>query len=225
MISAMPEAVFFDWDGTLVNSIPMLHRAHNHVRVHFDLPAWSMKEFRDNMHNSSRDIYPKIYGGNVDEAFTLLYQYVEDHHLNDIEAFPMAMDLLRLLSDWSIPMSVISNKKHEYVVKEVQTMGVFDLFDNVIGSGRLDVDKPSGRPILETLAMSSLKPHPENIWYVGDSDTDLMASNDAGVASILLAQSPRKEDLIAKFSPFLAFNSCKDLHDALIQCKQSNSTV
>ena len=39
------KSVFFDWDGTLVDSIPLLFAAHNHVRVAMGLETWSQQEY------------------------------------------------------------------------------------------------------------------------------------------------------------------------------------
>lgn len=218
-----PAAVFFDWDGTLVDTIPLLRRAHNHVRNFFGHPDWSEAEFRSNLKHSSRDLYPRVYADDADQAMDILYQYIEDNHLNELQAFPKAMDIVHYLNDQNIPMGVISNKKHQYLVKEIDAMGLSDIITIIYGSGSLPYDKPSGKPILAALNDARVEPHSETVWYVGDTDTDMLAAQDAKVAPVLVAESPRKETLEQQYSPFLSFHTCKDLHDWLRQCNQSNS--
>lgn len=224
-IKSLPHAVFFDWDGTLVNTIPLLRRAHNHVRTSFGHEEWSESEFRENLRHSSRDLYPKIYGDDVDQAFEILYAYVEEHHLEEIEFLPFALELVELLHSWDIPMGVISNKKHAYLVREIDAMGLSEMLPIAFGSGSFEVDKPSGKPILAALEKAGVEHHPEDVWYVGDSDTDMLAAADAKLNAVLFAQSPRREELEKEFSPFLSLNGCNDLHELLIKCKQSSSNT
>lgn len=222
-LNSLPNAVFFDWDGTLVNTIPLLRRAHNHVRVSYGHEEWTEAEFRENLRHSSRDIYPKIYGDNFEEAFDRLYAYFEKNHLKEIEFLPHAKELVSYIHEQNIPMGVVSNKKHDYLLLEIEAMGLSDMLPYAFGSGSFDVDKPSGKPILWALEAAGVPHHPDHVWYVGDSDTDMMAANDANLAAILFAESPRKEQLENEFSPFLSLNGCNDLHELLIKCNQSSS--
>jgi len=41
-------SIFFDWDGTLVNSLGVIVKAHNHVRVAFGLEPWEMIDYFGN---------------------------------------------------------------------------------------------------------------------------------------------------------------------------------
>ena len=48
-----PKAIIFDWDGTLVDTLPGLLTAHNHVRALYGLPVWTEAEFMVNIKFSS----------------------------------------------------------------------------------------------------------------------------------------------------------------------------
>ncbi len=80
-----PDAILFDWDGTLVDTLPGLLLAHNHVRGHFDLPLWTTEQFHQQMKYSSRELYPQIYGERVEEAFNVLRQFMDEHSLKYLE--------------------------------------------------------------------------------------------------------------------------------------------
>ena len=105
-----PDAIFFDWDGTLVNTIPGLFDAHNHVRVAMGFPPWSQQDFWDNLRHSSRQIYPSIYKERTEEAFDILYDYMDKNHLNGIEIMAGTHDLIDFMRENAIKSGIISNK-------------------------------------------------------------------------------------------------------------------
>ena len=41
-----PDLIIWDWDGTLVDSLPLIFMAHNHVREMMSLPLWTREEFQ-----------------------------------------------------------------------------------------------------------------------------------------------------------------------------------
>ena len=67
------KAVFFDWDGTLVDTCGMVLDAHNHVRKIHNLPLWEAEDIFGRVSRSARETYPKIYGDRAAEAQKQLY--------------------------------------------------------------------------------------------------------------------------------------------------------
>ncbi len=72
------KGVYFDWDGTLVDSLPLLFASHNHVRVTMGLHPWTREEYMQAMVQSTRALYPTIYGERAQEAQDMLYGYISD---------------------------------------------------------------------------------------------------------------------------------------------------
>lgn len=79
------KAVFFDWDGTLVDTCGMVLDAHNHVRKIHNLPLWEAEDIFGRVSRSARETYPKIYGDRAAEAQKQLYEFVDKHHLEYLE--------------------------------------------------------------------------------------------------------------------------------------------
>ena len=224
-----PEAIFFDWDGTLVHTIPLLRKAHNHVRTSLGFPEWTESEFWENLKHSSRDIYPVLYKENTDRAFEILYAYINEHHLTGIQVKEGARDLLTHIQGLNIPMGVISNKKHEYLTKEIEHLQWNDFFGCTIGSGVLEKDKPDPEPLHHAFELCGVKKNDNNqqnttIWYVGDTATDMMASTNAGCVSVLIATGNQQKELVSEFSPSIAVESCQDLL-YLLQTEQKESLM
>lgn len=214
-MDGLPDAIFFDWDGTLVDTLPGLLIAHNHVRTHFGFPVWTRAEFHRQMTLSSRELYPVIYGERADEAFTILRSFLDKHLLEYLSPLKNAEVLLRRLHKMKIPLGLVSNKRHEYVLREVQHLGWDKYLDIAVGSGYAERDKPSGIPIRKALADIGVKPEDCLVWFVGDTETDMKAAVDSGCLPVLILHGTQQSELIEKYSPAYVFEDCQDLLSSL----------
>lgn len=211
IMSDYPSAIFFDWDGTLVDTLPGLLKAHNHVRQHFAMPLWNEAEFYKQMTLSSRELYPKLYGAQVDEAIHVLREFLNEHLIEFLNPLQHAEAMLRQLQSFGIPLGVISNKRHEYILREVTHLGWGGYFSIQAGSGYADQDKPSGAPIRKALSEININPRQALVWFVGDTETDILAAKDSGCLPILILHGKQRRDLVEKHSPAYVFEDCQDL--------------
>ncbi|MEM9470153.1 MAG: HAD family hydrolase [Pseudomonadota bacterium] len=203
------KAIFFDWDGTLVDSCDLILDAHNVVRKHFDKPLWTMDDFLGRASESAREYYPKVYGDDSDTAQKILYDFVEKHHLNYLEVMDSAFDLVR---DLDVSCVVVSNKRHQILEKEIDHLQVANLLDCIVGAGVAKKDKPSSDPLL--LGMKEVNPDltPNNILYVGDTETDLLCAKNTGCDVVLIQSNKARPDLIEKYQPILSFMTIKEFY-------------
>ena len=115
------KAVFWDWDGTLVDSFSFLHKTHNHVRGIFGMPEFSVAEFGNYFGKPREKLYRDIYGAeNIDEAKGHFERCVIDNH-HEIKPMIGAQKLLEAFTARGIPMAVVTNKKGELVKKEIES--------------------------------------------------------------------------------------------------------
>lgn len=213
----MTKAVFFDWDGTLVDSLPMLHKAHNFVRESFGVPLWSREEYTKHMLHSTRELYPTIYGERAQEGIDLLYGYITDNHLQQLSLIDGAESVLQLLQERGVPMGLVSNKRNDVLVREVEHLGWQKYFDVYMGAGVAKKDKPSGEPLIHALG---LHPHGltiDNILYVGDTESDLSCATEAGCPVAFIVHPPVRTDLIEKYMPRYVVNNLEELKEKLIE--------
>jgi phosphoglycolate phosphatase len=206
-----PQAILFDWDGTLVDSLPLLFKSHNHVRKTYGFPLWTMEEYKGQMYRSSLDLYPELYGEKADDALDCLYSFFSDNHIENLTVIPGAFECLAFLKEQEIPMGLVSNKKDEYLKKETKHLGWDIYFEHIVGAGGSVQDKPHAAPLLESLEKINLKPDNEKIWYVGDTRTDIETAKNANCLSVLLTHGENKKELINEHEPDLVFDSFDDL--------------
>ena len=113
------KAVFWDWDGTLVNSFTFLHKTHNHVRESFGMGSFSLDEFSKYFGRPREELYNEIYGAdNIEAAKERFEAYVFAHH-HEIPPMDGAEKLLQTFPDLGFPMGILTNKKGGLIRKEI----------------------------------------------------------------------------------------------------------
>lgn len=207
----LPDAIFFDWDGTLVDTLPGLLMAHNHVRTHFKLDQWTRDQFHKEMNLSSRELYPKIYGDKVEEAISILRAYMDKNIIKHLTPLKNAEVALRRIHKAGIPIGIVSNKRHEFLTREIEHLGWGRYISVEAGSGFAARDKPSGDPIRKALSAINIKPEDKLVWYVGDTETDMLAAADSACVAVLILHGESRPELVEKHSPAYVFNDHQDL--------------
>lgn len=218
------KAIIFDWDGTLVDTCGLILDAHNHVRKHMKQELWTMDDFMGRPSQSAREYYPKIYGDQADEAQKILYAYVEEHHLKYLKPMGSAESLLKTLSQHQVPMGIVSNKRHGTLHIEIEAMNWQNHFKISIGAGHAEQDKPAADPLLQAIKEINPDYTPDDILYIGDTETDLLCAQNAKVPVAFIQTEKPRPDLIEKYKPLYAWDGLSALQ-ALIEADAPKMAV
>lgn len=195
------QVVLFDWDGTLVDSMPLVLAGHNVVRAHFGLGAWSVEDALTKATKSARENFAALYDDRADEADKIFYEYVNRHRFQEIKPMVYTSECLKAFKANGVVMGVVSNKKHEYLNVEIPHFKWEKYFDVTVGAGEAARDKPAADPI--NLALSRLHPAPKKpqVLYVGDTEVDLLAARNAGVDCAYVHHGKPDIRLIESYAP------------------------
>ena len=110
----------------------------------------------------------------------------------------------------NIPLGVVSNKKSDFLQAEVKHLGWGKYFgDCIVGAGDAIRDKPSADPLLYALNKKDASINQKNIWYISDTEIDLICAEEAGCQPIIihtkekeisekLDKKPMKEPIFVK---------------------------
>ena len=204
---AKPRAVLFDWDDTLVDSWKSSVEALNTTLVAMGHEAWPEEEMRRRAGPSARELFPALFGDDWEKAEKVFYDTFNQVFLKNICVLPGAVDLLNLLRDNQVMMCVVSNKRNHYLRAEAEHLKWENYFKKIVGAGDAARDKPSPDPAL--LALSALDiPAAEDVWFIGDSHTDMMCAHTAGCTPVLLETKLPPEDVLKKYPPALRVKDC-----------------
>ena len=211
------KAVFWDWDGTLVDSFSFLHKTHNHVRRTFGMGEFSLEEFGNYFGKPREKLYKDIYGANnIEEAKKHFEAFVFAHH-HEIQPMQGAQKLLEAFETLGLPMGIVTNKKGVLVQKEIRNHGWEHHFICTVGAGEADEDKPSHLPLLLALVRSGLNVKPSEVLFVGDTENDVLCAYHAGAQIAFIEDDLEKHEIARKHEALLMFRNCDEFTDFLLQ--------
>lgn len=181
-----PDAILFDWDGTLIDSLPALHSYYNHVLGLYGLPLLTMDEAKKRIRKSAREVFPDIFGDKADEALGHYFAHARETHLSHLRDISGASDFIHALHDLKIPMAVVSNKRDEFLQREVALTPWGDKINISMGAGVAAHDKPAPDSLLLAVQKLGLDSDVHHIWYVGDTETDMQAAVAANCQPVFI---------------------------------------
>jgi phosphoglycolate phosphatase len=182
-----PRAILFDWDGTLVDNWGVIHGALNDVLEAHGMARWTREEAMERISRSQRDSFPTIFGPRWQDARDAFYRNFEARHLADMVVLPGAAALLAGLRADGIALAVVSNKQGGYLRRESTHLGWDGHFVSLIGAGDAPNDKPSADPVHLALKETGVPAGPD-VWFIGDSSTDIATAFASGCTAILIQQ-------------------------------------
>ena len=189
-------AVIFDLDGTLLDTLDDLSNAVNYILRKYGFPERSRVAIRRFLGNGARDLVGRSVPASVvgEEFEKILADYIEYYNAHskiETKPYPGVLELLAELKKSGIKTAVVSNKP-DMTVKVLCKEYFGDRLDFVLGD-RPDIKKkPAADPIL--FAMRELGC--ESAVYVGDSEIDILAAKNAGLPCISMLWGFRDRDIL-----------------------------
>lgn len=179
-------AVFFDLDGTLVDSLGDIADAMNHALAHHGLPTHQEPAYRRFVGEGVRELARRaVPAGREDLAGPVLetYRAYYDEHLFDRTAsYPGIPALLATLAEQGVVMGVLSNKSDSFVKRLVERLLPGVAFARVYGERPGVPRKPDPTAVLGMAAELELVPGV--CGFVGDTAVDMETARAAGMYGV-----------------------------------------
>jgi phosphoglycolate phosphatase len=179
------KGVIFDLDGTLVDSLEDLADSMNTVLQNFSFPTHPLEAYKHFIGNGIRNLVYKTLPeanrdeGTIDTCFNLMIEVYRGNCLNKTKPYDGIPGLLDALVSRNIKLAVFSNKADEFTRKMVQTLLPGWKFEAVVGFSAEAYKKPN--PFVALQISEKFGIGPGEIIYVGDSGTDMLTANNAGM--------------------------------------------
>ena len=212
----MIRALLFDWDGTLLDSIPMILCSLRHTLTKHLGEAPPDDRLVLGIGTPLRNQlegYARQAGREGEEIVDTLVEGYLEHNLkiHDQEArlFPGILESLKQLLAQGLSLGIVTSKSRISTLRGLQVTQSQDLFELLICSDDLKVHKPDPAPV--RLALERLALKPEEAIYIGDSPHDMRSGRGAGVLSAAVRWSPFPEEELLRTSPDLWLDKPADL--------------
>jgi phosphoglycolate phosphatase len=182
----MFDAILFDLDGTLLDTLEDLSDSMNSVLAARSLPLHPMDAYRhfvgDGMENLARRVLPEELRGRDDEVRSCMAAMHEEYGkrwASKTAPYSGVDALLQGISRRNLPAAVLSNKPHDFTVEVVGHFFGSNAFQAVFGARPGVARKPDPIAALEISRL--LQVAPAHFLYIGDTDTDMRTAVAAGM--------------------------------------------
>lgn len=176
------KAVFFDLDGTIIESKKDITESANDIRKDFGLSPLDEETVVSYVGQGTKyflsQVLPEEY--NHEESYKQFIEYYKANSIKYSKIYDGVNELLNELKDYK---KVLITNKAYVVTCEVVNKLFKDTFDLVYGGDSLAERKPSPYPI--NYAMKELNLLPYEVVYFGDSLPDYQSSLAANVKCVM----------------------------------------
>jgi phosphoglycolate phosphatase len=209
-----PQAVLFDFDGTLVDSYPAITASVNHVRADHRLPPLDEAEVRRHVGRGPAYLLEHTVPG-TDLARDLA-RYRAHHpsvFRTGTRLLPGALDTLRALKAGGRQTAVCSNKPKRFTLELLAFLELDLLVDVALGPE--DVARPKPAPDMLRAALARLRCAPGEALYVGDMVVDIETARAAGIPVWVVATGSDDRLALLAASPDRLLEGLREIPDLL----------
>lgn len=138
---------------------------------------------------SRTDLLEVLFGRDEEakEIAHRAFNHCYRRHYGDVTPFePGVRETLSQIRRLGIRIGILSNRTREFLEHELECVEAgtwFGLFDSVVAGDDTPRLKPAPDPVFQALEDIKAGSGPD-VWYLGDSTTDVVAAKNAGVTSI-----------------------------------------
>ena len=192
------EAIIFDLDGTLLDTLADLRAALNHALNAKGLPLRTLEQVRHDVGNGVRVLIERSVEGAspqlIDELFDIFRPYYAQHASDHTAPYEGILPMLEEVRKRGLRSAIVSNKP-DAQVRLLHQRFFAQLIDTAIGEQQpLVRRKPA--PDMVNMALRRLGVDRAQAVYVGDSEVDVQTALAAHLPCIACAWGFRGRQLL-----------------------------
>lgn len=217
------DAVIFDLDGTLIDSIGVYVRIMAEIFSRLDLPPppdevvfASIRASRFNWD----DVLPDNSKNRKDEIIAKAYEIIDEIYprifRQQVRMISGVDDILKKISLNGMKIGLVTSTHKRYLTSKLQPLaefGIDKLFDAVVAVEDSQKVKPAPDPLIE--CSRRLEILAERGMYVGDTCTDIQAGKASGMKTVGVLSGATGFKELKEENPDAIINSVADLSELI----------
>jgi len=183
------QAIAFDLDGTLVDTLPDLAYTMNSALAQLKLPPVPMRLVRQSLHagleGAARAAIARLHAPpELLPDLLRLYRHEYRRHIcRSSSPFPGVQSMLDRHHRQGIKLGICTNKDESDALLLLDTLGLLHYFEAVVGGDTLPKKKPAPDPLVALLGRLHIPTRAAVM--VGDTHVDMQCAHSAGVPCAL----------------------------------------
>ncbi len=173
-------AIFFDLDGTLVDSSIGIHNGFTYTFDQLGVPSPDAKTIRGFMGPPLETSFASCLPAyQVETAIQLYRSYYKEKGVYEAQLFPQIKELLTELAK-QYPLYITTTKNTPTAVDMTSYFGIDRFFDGIYGSSPQALHKAD--VIRQALTAHNLDP--ETVVIIGDTKFDMIGAQETGIKKL-----------------------------------------
>lgn len=215
------ELIIFDFDGTLINSIPDLTLAVNKMLAYYNAQPLTIEQVTPFIGNGAKPLVKRalqkampdkdLSEAFLKEAFTVYFSAYKEVTCQDTFMYPGVLETLQFLDEKGYNMVICTNKPYGFIEPILDKLAIKSFFEDWIGEDSLSEKKPSAAPLFHLAKTAGTTI--EHCVMVGDSKNDILAAQNSGMQSIGVSYGYNYNENISDYKPTIVVDRFAELQD------------
>ncbi len=213
------EALLFDMDGTLANTLPLCIKVYQQSLQHYTGRSYTEAEVTAHFGVTEAGIFQRMLPDQWEEALAYYHHQYEHSHDECAEPFPGIKKALSLLKEKHVKMAIITGKGPYTARFTTEYLGLNQYFE------RIEVGKEDA--VIKAVAIRTVlldwNIDPQYAAYIGDTDTDMKEAMTAGVLPLGAEWATTSTiHLLRGIEPFARFSEVESFSEWIEQNIEQN---
>ena len=198
MISTKIDAILFDMDGVLVDSLDSWWQSLSSAFENYGHGSITRDEFIDKYWG--RDLRINLEKKGINQEILSFCNRVYGDYISFVKIYSDTRDTLEKLRDFK--KCIITNTPRSCTDQVVKSLDIKKYFDNIVTSDDVAIGKPDPEIVFKACNLLDVKP--ENSIMIGDTIADIQAGKKAGCKVIgVKIQADYKINNLSELIPLL----------------------
>ncbi|MBN1688756.1 MAG: HAD-IA family hydrolase [Candidatus Omnitrophica bacterium] len=193
--------IFYDLDGTLVDTAQDIANAANYMLRELGSPELSREEIARYVGKGLHQLIQACVRSDekklIEKGAKIYRSHYQAHMLDHSALYPGAREVLDYFS--SVKQVIVTNKPNPYARELLEALGVGGIFSDIIAGDSPFPKKPNPSSIQHILAREAVKP--SEALFLGDSLIDIETARNAGLKIVVLTHGFGLADELKSASP------------------------
>ncbi len=207
------DAVFFDLDGTLADTVGLILHCYRHTMTTHLGEALPDERWLETIGQPLRTQLA-LFARDAGETADMLETYVTFQrrvHDGMIAPFPGALGAVAQLRERGVPLAVVTSKGREMATRTIEHCGFAEVLEVVVSADDVVRGKPDPEPVHQTLDRMGLS-DPGRVLFVGDAPWDIRAGRAAGTQTAAVLWGPYEPARLAEEEPD---STLREIHEVV----------
>jgi pyrophosphatase PpaX len=184
------DAILFDLDGTLIDSIPLILDSFRHTFAACGLPVPAADDLLRGVGTPLRPHFAHYTADAalVERLVATYRQYNLANHDACVRPFPGVEEMLAAVTAAGTRLAIVTSKNRTTTERGLRVAGLADRVEVIVAADEVSRPKPHPEPVERALALLGVDRR--RVVFVGDSLHDLHSGRGAGVRTAAALWGP-----------------------------------